>query len=674
MKSRRSLRMKTFIALAGATALALPLASASLAGATAPNPNTPTPVAGGVNASSLPHATVFGTTPSDTPETVSFIMRVNNQPELQYLATHVTKNFLSVSQFARQYGANPTVIHELTSYLAGFGITTQVYADNIDIVANGTAGQFDSALAVTQSQYRVPRIAGKAGARAIPAQTVHANRQAPSLPYRVAGSVLAVLGLTNYSPFTTHTAHINTAVTHPKAGSSSACLALTGLSSACNLPSDYATNYGLNSLYHHGAMGAGQTAAIVTLASVDPGAPQYFWQNIAHVPASNRTLTVTNIDGGPGAPSDASGTGETDLDAEQAGSVAPSANVIIYQAPNTDSGFADGFFTAASDNIASSVSASWGESETIVQAAVNSGEETPAYEAAFDEAFMEFAAQGQSGFVSAGDAGAYDASDDLGTTNLAVDVSGDSPYITTAGGTTLPLSDTFTNSDGTISVSISVTAQRAWGWDYLWQPVATLDGIPLLQSAEEQIGGGGGGFSKVEATPAYQQGVSGTHSYSAVQYLTPITYQNVGGIVEPTDWTLNPTPSVTHGYATGRAVPDVSTDADPYSGYLLWEPSFAAVNQPVLQGGWGGTSFVAPQLNGSAAVMDSYLGHRVGFWNPAMYAAASNGNSPVTPLNASGTSNDNLFYTGTPGTLFNEATGLGVPNLSALALRLAAGH
>lgn len=34
--------------------------------------------------------------------------------------------------------------------------------------------------------------------------------------------------------------------------------------------------------------------------------------------------------------------------------------MIDYQAPNTDYGFIDAFFTAASQNIASGVSASWG--------------------------------------------------------------------------------------------------------------------------------------------------------------------------------------------------------------------------------------------------------------------------------------------------------------------------
>ena len=60
---------------------------------------------------------------------------------------------------------------------------------------------------------------------------------------------------------------------------------------------------------------------------------------------------------------------------------------------------------------------------------------------------------------------------------------------------------------------------------------------------------------------------------------------------------------------------------------------------------------MAPQFNGSTAVIDSKLGHRVGFWNPTVYAAATRWNSPLTPLDQRSTSNDNLYYSGTPGTV-----------------------
>jgi kumamolisin len=217
------------------------------------------------------------------------------------------------------------------------------------------------------------------------------------------------------------------------------------------------------------------------------------------------------------------------------------------------------------------------------------------------------------------------------------------------------------------SADVSNPAQRIWGGDYLWSAIAELVPESLTTAAESAVVGSGGGFSVNYPTPSYQRGVPGTSFFSAVPYLTPTDYGNVGGITEPQAWNFNPTPPVVSGGGSGRAEPDLSADADPESGYLLYEPSFAGVDQPVLQGGWGGTSFVAPQFNGSTAVIDSELGHRVGFWNPTVYAAATRGNSPLTPLDQRGTNNDNIYYSGTPGTVYNPGAGLGYPNLSALA-------
>jgi subtilase family serine protease len=660
----RKARLSAGIVLA---ALVTPLATlAGPASASTPSPNTPESVASGISVASLPGSTAFGSTPASTPENVSFILREQNLSSLEAGALRGFRNYLSVSGFASAYGQSPANISALTTYLARFGIKSDVYADDVDISTTGTAGEYDAALSVTQQQYRVPAFAARDGLPGIPAQDVHGIATSPLLPYRLSNFVLAVLGLSNYAPYDSQPVHVNSNYVTPQPDSSNACLALTGLAGACNLPSNFAANYDLNGLYAQGADGAGQTLAIVTLAAVDPGAPQYFWHKIAKVPATGRTFAVQNIDGGPGKPSDASGTGETDLDLEQSGSLAYGANVIDYQAPNTDPGFADAFFTAASQNTASTVSSSWGESETILEAAILAGQEASTYLAAFDEAFLEFAAQGQSGFLSSGDSGAYDASGDLGTTNLSVDTSADSPYITASGGTTLPWTGTLTGPDG--DATVTVPAQRAWGWDYLWPAIAKVSDESEAAAADSAAIGGGGGFSTLEASPGYQQFVLGTQNFHAVPYLTPTDYQTiVTGLVEPTAWTFNPTPGVTGGAGEGRAVPDMSADADPYSGYLLYEPSFAGVDQPVLQGSWGGTSFVAPQFNGSVAVIDSALGHRVGFLNPAIYPAASGFNSPFNPLASAGTGNDNLYYTGNPGEIYNEAVGLGVPDLTKLA-------
>ncbi|MGH3154292.1 MAG: S53 family peptidase [Streptosporangiaceae bacterium] len=632
--------------------------------ATTPGPNTPQSVVAGVDVAALPGASVFGTTPPGTPETVSFILSERNAGILKASVVDGVDNHLSVRQFAADFGQTKANISALTSYLAGFGITTNVYADNVDVVATGTAGDFDSALTVTQKQYHVPAQRGMGGASGIPAQNnVRGNTGSPLLPHRLASFVTAILGLSNYSPFTSDSAKPAGGL-KTKATVNASCLADFGLSNGCHLPSDFASMYNLTSLYAHGATGAGQTIGIVTLAALDPNSPAYFWANIAHVTRTG-TLAVQNIDGGPGAPSLASGTDETDLDTEQSGALAPGANVIVYQAPNTDFGFADAFFTAASQNVAGSVSASWGESETVLEAVIRAGEEAPGYSAAFDESFLEMAAQGQSAFTSSADDGAYTASADLGTTNLSADNPADSPYITAAGATTLPGSTVLTGPDGTTTAT--VTAQRIWGWDYLWSGIASTSGESLTEAAESDVVGSGGGFSTFYPTPPYQQRVSGTHNFHAVQYLTPTDFQTVApGLTEPTAWNFNPTPTVTSGLGNGRAVPDLSTDGDPQTGYLVYADSFVAAGLAPIQD-FGGTSFVAPQLNGSTAVINSYLHHRVGFWNPAIYAAAAGPNSPFTQLNQAGTSSDNIFYTGNPGELYNEGIGLGIPNLGKLA-------
>ena len=78
-------------------------------------------------------------------------------------------------------------------------------------------------------------------------------------------------------------------------------------------------------------------------------------------------------------------------------------------------------------------------------------------------------------------------------------------------------------------------------------------------------------------------------------------------------------------------------------------------------------AFGALQLNGAAALIDQAVGHRTGLWNPAIYGFALSASSPFTPLSAQGTTNDNLYYTGTPGQVFNPGSGLGYADLAKLA-------
>jgi kumamolisin len=656
LRSPRNLRLRSrrgglAVAVTAAGSLAVFGLAAPASGATA----RPAKVAvdqGVGSAAPLQPTGVF--TPGSTPETVSFILKARNLGLLEFdVQNGMPFGFLSVPQFASRYGQTSVSIKALSTYLAGFGITTTSAADGLDVTAHGTADQFNSALTVHQQQFRVPAVPARAGVPGRPAMTIHGTVDQPLLPARLAALVTAILGLTNYPTFSSD------AVREPALGKN---VKPSAVQTGSLLPSDFATQYNLSPLYKQGANGHGETIGIVTLASLDPATPEFFWDDVLHITTKANRISLVNVDGGSGPVSDVAGSGETTLDVEQSGALAPQANVVVYQAPNTDAGFVDGFFTAASQNIADTVSASWGESETEIQALVNAGQESDGYADSFDEAFLEMAAQGQSAFVSAGDFGAYTAAEDLGTTNLSAGNPDSSPWITSAGGTTLPGTIPLTSTD-----SATIAAQRTWGEDWLWPHFADF-GFPSEADLAETAGlsGTGGGFSAFEPTPAYQRLIPGAHRFSAVEYLTPATPQTVApGLTEPTTWNFNPAPAVQTGTGSGRATPDVSADADPFTGYALY---FTFGDQPAtVEDGWGGTSFVAPQLNGSTAVIDSLVGHRVGFWNPVIYPLALSHRSPFTPLDSASADNDNLFYTGTAGHKYNVGSGLGTPNLAALA-------
>ena len=94
------------------------------------------------------------------------MLRERNVSVLRASVESASGNDLSVGQFAGTYGQTPANISALTSYLAHYGIRTDVYADNVDVSTTGTAGEYDQALSVTQHQYHVPQLAGLATASA----------------------------------------------------------------------------------------------------------------------------------------------------------------------------------------------------------------------------------------------------------------------------------------------------------------------------------------------------------------------------------------------------------------------------------------------------------------------------------------------------------------------------
>lgn len=646
------------LALSGASVFALVPPSAMAAQSASSSPAAPVPVPQGIGPKVLQQATVFGSTPANTPVTVSLILNAQNQTQLAAFIQQTTtpgnpqfRKFLSTQQFAQQYGQSPSVIQALVNYFAGYGISAYVYPDNLDITLNGTAGQFDQAFSVTLQNMQFN------------GQPFHGAPQ-PQLPGPLANPILAVLGLSNYSSLATNIVKTPAAVL-AKIPSADKAESVTAPPAGWQTPQDLEQHYNVTPLIAKGDLGQGQTIGIVTLASINPSDAYDYWQAY-NIPVNNpNRISLVNVDGGAGAPSLAAGSDETTLDVEQSGALAPDANIIVYQAPNTDYGFADAFANAISSNQAGSLSASWGQSEDSINSAIAADEESSNYAQVFNELFEEAAAQGISTFVATGDSGAYEATRDNGTTDLNVGNPADSPYVTAAGGTTIATTAT---SPLTTGLGVTIPTERAWAWDYLYPLWQDFGQTSEAAWAEQLIVGGNGGYSELFPEPWYQQGVSGVDHFHAVQWFTPT--QN------DTNFAFNANPPVVAGQSNGgRALPDLSMNADPETGYTIYSTLFdpaSSFGGPWAYG-YGGTSFVAPQLNGITALINQSVGGRVGFWNPQIYQFAQAPNSPFTPLDNTGTDNDNLYYSGTAGTIYNPATGLGTPDVAALASDFAAG-
>ncbi len=434
------------------------------------------------------------------------------------------------------------------------------------------------------------------------------------------------------------------------------------------MPRDYtvgdtANFYDFNPLYRAGIQGRGQTIGIMTLANFNQADVYAYWQDIGLQVKPNR-ITVVPVDGGTPV---AAGVGdnETSLDVEQSGGLAPQANIRVYVAPNTLGGFLDVFYSAASDNIADTVSISWGQAEEDYFAATNGGVDYTDQLTAIHQALLEGAAQGQSYFTSAGDAGAYDVNDSNNapvpffSAQLTVDAPGSDPAITSAGGTTVAATQPGIPAAG--CPAITITQERVWGWDYIAQDWAGCLANLGLTAQDLFPSGGGGGVSSFWRIPYYQQFTFGTQRTQPGQTL--IFYPNYPSLSGAE--VINTLPAD----FPGRNQPDLSFNADPQSGYIVVDCTDfpAATNPGCAEGGWGGTSFVAPQLNAMTTLIDEASGGRVGLLNPTVYALAQGGffaygrGGPFNDI----TAGDNWFYFGVRG--YDDGSGIGTVNAANLA-------
>jgi kumamolisin len=597
-----------------------------------------------------------GPTASSTLITTSIYLNVTNLQGLEnYVAATTTPGsptyhrFLTLDQFVDRFAPSTRSIQQLVRYLQSFGITIdKIYPDNLDITVTGTADELNAALATQLRDYT------RNG------QRFHRPAWKYVLPSELSSLVLAVPGLSNEpAAFRPHIARVDQgasgairpAVTWPTNGTAS------GVPQQYTV-GDVANFYDVNPLYRAGIQGRGQTIGIMTLANFNVADAYSYWNDIGLRVQRNR-ITKILVDGGTPVATQ-SGDDETSLDVEQSGGLAPDARIRVYIAPNTNSGFFDLFYTAASENLADTVSISWGEAEEFYFAAFNNGVDETSQLRVIDQALLESAAQGQSVFAASGDSGAYDLNNPqiplAFAPALSVDSPANDPYITAAGGTTVPT--TLKSVTHPLCPPIVITAEQVWGWDYL-----NNDWLTCHNYVPDQFfpTGGGGGVSSVWSMPFYQNFVAGTQRTQPGQEL--IYYPNFPDTSGAQDLGALPADFA------GRNVPDISLNADPETGYILVDCTDfppTATNSSCAAAGFGGTSFVAPQLNGMTALIDQAAGGRVGLLNPMIYPLQQLSGywrfqKPFNDI----TAGDNWFYSGVPG--YDDGSGIGTLNVANLA-------
>ena len=591
-----------------------------------------------VAAPTLPAATDLGPTPAAETITVSLVLKVKNPDALERFVALSQEpglpsyhRFLSVREFADLFAPSQAEIAIIRRYLDGFGITVnEVYADRLVIKATGTADAFQRAFTFDMHDVR------HNGRR------FHRPHRPPVIPILLRDLLVSVEGFNN-QPLFHHRHHsivdstplVQPAPVLPRSGA-----VATGVPGSFTV-GDVANLYNINPLYAQHIDGTGRTVGIVTLANFDPADAFTYWNLIGLSVDPNR-LTQVHVDGG-GELSSEAGTGETCLDVEQSGGLAPGAKMIVYDAPNSDAGFVDLFYKAASDNLVDTMSVSWGLAEVFFYEQVVGVDRTPQM-VAFHQAFLELAAQGISVFAAAGDNGAFDINDafnDPVANVLTVDHPAADPAITAAGGTTVPL----TLNAGPGTPDLVVSQEQVWGWDFVENYLVQVLG-PEFEHALFPVGAGGG-VSTFWRAPNYQRGVSGVRRTEPNQ---SIIFDDGTGPVNLMDLPAR---------FAGRNLPDVSLNADPFSGYLV-----VSTPDGGLISGFGGTSFVAPQLNGITALVAQAAGvRRLGLVNPMLYRfkRITGARAPLVDV----TAGNNWFYAGVRG--YNPGAGLGVLNVANLA-------
>jgi subtilase family serine protease len=473
-------------------------------------------------------------------------------------------HFLKPSQYFQRFGTTTTTVSAVKSWLTGAGLrVTQVESHNRYVDVSGNVAAAEAAFGVSIDRYQHSGL------------TVQAPTGALSAPAGVASFVLAVAGV-DTTPMIVRPATQKPAPPEPGFRNASPCSAYYGEQAASDQPAfegntlPYAPCGYVGSQFrsaYEGSTtldGSGVTVAI-TDAYASPNiasdAATYAARNGDRAYAAGQFSqslpgSFTRVNYGQRQCGASGWYGEETLDVEAVHAMAQGAKIRYYASKSCyDTDFLDTFARINDEDKARIVTNSWSGGEAGLRSSTI---------AAYDQAFLQGAAEGISYMFSSGDSG-----DELaGTGTKQVDYPASDPYATAVGGTTAAI-----NSAGALAW------QTGWGTEkYALSAGGTSwDLLGFLY-------GSGGGESAIFGQPSYQ---------------------------------ANVTPS------GARGVPDVAMDADPTTGMLVGETQTFPDGVYYDQYRIGGTSLSSPLFAGMTALALQHAGGGVGLLNPSIYANQS---------------------------------------------------
>jgi hypothetical protein len=493
------------------------------------------------------------------------IRRIIDEQQDQRTANY--HQWVTPEEFGAHFGVHDNDIAQVKAWLKSQGFTVEDVSKSKRVIRfSGTTGQLESAFQTEMHSLLMPN-----------GETHVSNNREISVPEALS-PVIAGISLHNF--FSKNhlgpVQHLSELRTGPKFGPG-------GNSGTYVGPADFATIYNTNPLLQSGIDGTGVTIAIVGRSDILMSDVQTYRQ-MFNLPVNDPTFINAGQDNGIEPGDD----GESDLDVEISGGVAPNAKIKFVVGTPTFlvDGITNSIQYIVENNLADIMSISYGSCESVEGVGGNEFN---------NQAFEQAAAQGISVFVAAGDNGPAQCDASTSSTETGGYATGaeeSTPYNVSVGGTQFddstgvdPTYWSATNNPLHLNSALSYIPEYPWNESRAADATKAVSGLSGLWS-------GSGGISAYYLKPSWQQGPgvpSVDPTLAGGEWLTGVTITNVGS-----GYTSNPTVAFTGGGCITEPTATATEAGGSLATFTVTKLGFGCTSAPAIGfSGGGGTGAAA---------------------------------------------------------------------------------